>query len=112
MPRATITTKKLEDMAAERACKLPTLCQKGWSASTNEFLDAYLEQIDFVQADHFTDDMNQLIFSFVVFKNPYLTPQRLSYLLFSLLQMILVFTTKSTPRMRLVLYARFLIFQY
>ena len=42
-------------MAAERAV-IAALCQYG--------LDAYLE-IDFVQADHFTDDMNQLIFSCV-----------------------------------------------
>lgn len=50
-----ITTKKLEDMAAERAV-IAALCQYG--------LDAYLE-IDFIQADHFTNEMNQLIFSCV-----------------------------------------------
>jgi replicative DNA helicase len=45
-------TKKLEDLAAERAV-LSALCQYG--------LDVYLE-IDFVDASHFTDVMNQLIF--------------------------------------------------
>jgi|TARA_Y100000401_G_C8325787_1_gene228179 replicative DNA helicase len=50
-----ITTKKLEDMAAERAV-IAALCQYG--------LDAYLE-IDFIQSDHFTNEMNQLIFSCV-----------------------------------------------
>ena len=50
-----IITKKLEDMAAERAV-IAALCQYG--------LDAYLE-IDFIQADHFTNEMNQLIFSCV-----------------------------------------------
>tara|TARA_R110001599_G_scaffold3100_2_gene17441 strand:- start:990 stop:2468 length:1479 start_codon:yes stop_codon:yes gene_type:complete len=50
-----ITTKKLQDMAAERAV-IAALCQYG--------LDAYLE-IDFIQADHFTNEMNQLIFSCV-----------------------------------------------
>lgn len=50
-----ITAKKLEDMAAERAV-IAALCQYG--------LDAYLE-IDFIQADHFTNEMNQLIFSCV-----------------------------------------------
>tara|TARA_R110000824_G_scaffold348008_2_gene534740 strand:+ start:420 stop:1886 length:1467 start_codon:yes stop_codon:yes gene_type:complete len=44
---------KLQDMAAERAV-MSALCQYG--------LDAYLE-IDFVKSDHFTDEMNQLIFS-------------------------------------------------
>ena len=42
----------LEDLASERAV-LAALCQYG--------LDCYLE-IDFVDADHFTDDMNQLLF--------------------------------------------------
>ena len=50
-----IKTKKLQDMAAERAV-IAALCQYG--------LDAYLE-IDFIQADHFTNEMNQLIFSCV-----------------------------------------------
>ena len=45
-------TKKLEDLAAERAV-LSALCQHG--------LDVYLE-IDFVDSSHFTDAMNQLIF--------------------------------------------------
>ena len=45
-------TKKLEDLAAERAV-LSALCQYG--------LDVYLE-IDFVDSLHFTDAMNQLIF--------------------------------------------------
>ena len=45
-------TRKLEDLAAERAV-LSALCQHG--------LDAYLE-IDFVDSSHFTDVMNQLIF--------------------------------------------------
>ena len=44
--------KNLEDLASERAV-LAALCQYG--------LDCYLE-IDFVDSDHFTDDMNQLIF--------------------------------------------------
>ena len=42
----------LQDLASERAV-LAALCQYG--------LDCYLE-IDFVDADHFTDDMNQLLF--------------------------------------------------
>jgi len=42
----------LEDLASERAV-LAALCQYG--------LDCYLE-IDFVDSDHFTDDMNQLLF--------------------------------------------------
>ena len=50
-----IKTKKLEDVAAERAV-ISALCQYG--------LDAHLE-IDFIQADHFTNEMNQLIFSCV-----------------------------------------------
>tara|TARA_Y100001949_G_C15972470_1_gene324550 strand:+ start:137 stop:1615 length:1479 start_codon:yes stop_codon:yes gene_type:complete len=50
-----IKTKTLEDMAAERAV-ISALCQYG--------LDAYLE-IDFIQADHFTNEMNQLIFTCV-----------------------------------------------
>ena len=50
-----ITKRVLEDMAAERAV-IAALCQYG--------LDAYLE-IDFIQSDHFTNDMNQLIFSCV-----------------------------------------------
>ena len=50
-----ITKKTLEDLAAERAV-IAALCQYG--------LDAYLE-IDFIQSDHFTNDMNQLIFSCV-----------------------------------------------
>ena len=50
-----ITKKSLEDLAAERAV-IAALCQYG--------LDAYLE-IDFIQSDHFTNDMNQLIFSCV-----------------------------------------------
>jgi|TARA_R110000744_G_scaffold98412_3_gene190152 replicative DNA helicase len=54
MPRK-ITKKTLEDLAAERAV-IAALCQYG--------LDAYLE-IDFIQSDHFTNDMNQLIFSCV-----------------------------------------------
>tara|TARA_R110000824_G_scaffold9932_14_gene44163 strand:+ start:2551 stop:4026 length:1476 start_codon:yes stop_codon:yes gene_type:complete len=45
-------TRKLEDLAAERAV-LSALCQHG--------LDVYLE-IDFVDSSHFTDVMNQLIF--------------------------------------------------
>ena len=45
-------TRKLEDLAAERAV-LAALCQYG--------LDAYLE-IDFVSSQSFTDPMNQLIF--------------------------------------------------
>lgn len=45
-------TKKLEDLAAERAV-LSALCQYG--------LDVYLD-IDFVDSLHFTDPMNQLIF--------------------------------------------------
>jgi replicative DNA helicase len=44
---------KLQDLASERAV-LAALCQYG--------LDCYLD-IDFVDSDHFTDDMNQLIFS-------------------------------------------------
>lgn len=44
---------KLQDLASERAV-LAALCQFG--------LDCYLD-IDFVDSDHFTDDMNQLIFS-------------------------------------------------
>lgn len=48
-----MTKKKLEDLAAERAV-LSGLCQYG--------LDAYLD-VDFIDADHFTDAMNQLIFS-------------------------------------------------
>lgn len=48
-----IIKKNLEDLASERAV-LSGLCQFG--------LDAYLD-IDFVDADHFTDSMNQLIFS-------------------------------------------------
>jgi len=47
-----MTKKTLEDLASERAV-LAALCQYG--------LDCYLE-IDFVDADHFTDDMNQLLF--------------------------------------------------
>ena len=54
MPRK-ITKRTLEDLAAERAV-IAALCQYG--------LDAYLE-IDFIQSDHFTNDMNQLIFSCV-----------------------------------------------
>ena len=42
----------LTDLAAERAV-LSALCQYG--------LDCYLE-IDFVTADHFTDEMNQILF--------------------------------------------------
>ena len=45
-------TKKLEDLAAERAV-LAALCQYG--------LDAYLE-IDFIDSKSFTDTMNQLMF--------------------------------------------------
>ena len=45
--------KPLEDVAAERAV-MSALCQYG--------LDAYLE-IDFIEASHFTHEMNQLIFS-------------------------------------------------
>lgn len=44
---------KLQDLASERAV-LAALCQYG--------LDCYLD-IDFVDGDHFTDEMNQLIFS-------------------------------------------------
>jgi len=44
--------RNLEDLASERAV-LSALCQFG--------LDCYLE-IDFIDADHFTNDMNQLIF--------------------------------------------------
>ena len=44
--------KKLEDLAAERAV-LAALCQYG--------LDAFLE-VDFIDGDHFTDTMNQLLF--------------------------------------------------
>ena len=44
---------KLENLASERAV-LAGLCQFG--------LDAYLE-MDFVDADHFTDSMNQILFS-------------------------------------------------
>lgn len=47
-----MTKKKLEDLASERAV-LAALCQYG--------LDCYLE-IDFVDADHFTSDMNQLLY--------------------------------------------------
>lgn len=47
-----MTKKTLEDLASERAV-LAALCQYG--------LDCYLE-IDFVDADHFTDNMNQLLF--------------------------------------------------
>ena len=47
-----MTNKTLEDLASERAV-LAALCQYG--------LDCYLE-IDFVDAEHFTSDMNQLIF--------------------------------------------------
>ena len=50
-----IKTKSLEDLAAERAV-ISALCQHG--------LDVYLE-IDFIQSDHFTNEMNQLIFSCV-----------------------------------------------
>ena len=46
-------TKPLEDMAAERAV-MSALCQYG--------LDAYLE-IDFIESGHFTNEINQLIFS-------------------------------------------------
>ena len=42
----------LQDLASERAV-LAALCQYG--------LDCYLE-IDFVDADHFTNDMNQLLY--------------------------------------------------
>ena len=42
----------LQDSASERAV-LAALCQYG--------LDCYLE-IDFVDADHFTSDMNQLLY--------------------------------------------------
>ena len=45
----------LQDLAAERAV-LSALCQYG--------LDCYLE-IDFLTADHFTDEMNQLLFNCV-----------------------------------------------
>ena len=48
-------TKKLEDLAAERAV-LSALCQYG--------LDAYLE-IDFISSQSFTDPTNQLIFDCV-----------------------------------------------
>ena len=48
-----IKQRDLENMAAERAV-MSALCQYG--------LDAYLE-IDFIQADHFTNEINQLIFS-------------------------------------------------
>lgn len=44
---------KLENLASERAV-LAGLCQYG--------LDAYLE-MDFVDADHFTDSMNQILFT-------------------------------------------------
>jgi hypothetical protein len=44
---------KLQDLASERAV-LAALCQHG--------LDCYLD-IDFVDSDHFTDDMNQVLFS-------------------------------------------------
>ena len=44
---------KLQDLASERAV-LASLCQYG--------LDCYLD-IDFVDSDHFTDDMNQVLFS-------------------------------------------------
>ena len=54
MPRK-ITKKSLEDLAAERAV-IAALCQYG--------LDAYLE-IDFIESGHFTNEMNQLIFSCV-----------------------------------------------
>lgn len=47
-----MTKKKLEDLASERAV-LAALCQYG--------LDCYLE-IDFVDAEHFTSDMNQLLY--------------------------------------------------
>ena len=50
-----ITKHNLEDLAAERAV-ISALCQHG--------LDAHLE-IDFIQSDHFTDEMNQLVFSCV-----------------------------------------------
>mgnify|MGYP003140683509 CR=1 FL=1 len=43
----------LQDLASERAV-LASLCQFG--------LDSYLE-MDFVEESHFTDEMNQLIFS-------------------------------------------------
>lgn len=45
--------KQLQDLASERAV-LAALCQYG--------LDCYLD-IDFIDSDHFTNDMNQLIFS-------------------------------------------------
>ena len=48
-------TRKLEDLAAERAV-LAALCQYG--------LDAYLE-VDFIDSRTFTDPMNQLIFDCV-----------------------------------------------
>ena len=44
--------KALEDLAAERAV-LAGLCQYG--------LDCYLE-IDFIDATHFSNEMNQIIF--------------------------------------------------
>lgn len=44
---------KLQDLASERAV-LAALCQHG--------LDCYLD-IDFVDSDHFTNDMNQVLFS-------------------------------------------------
>jgi replicative DNA helicase len=48
-----VKNKPLEDMAAERAV-MSALCQYG--------LDAYLE-IDFIESGHFTNEVNQLIFS-------------------------------------------------
>lgn len=45
--------KNLQDLASERAI-LAALCQYG--------LDCYLD-IDFIDADHFTDEMNQLLFT-------------------------------------------------
>lgn len=45
-------TKNLQDLASERAV-LSALCQYG--------LDCYLD-IDFIDADHFTNEMNQVIF--------------------------------------------------
>ena len=44
---------KLQDLASERAV-LAALCQYG--------LDCYLD-VDFIDSDHFTDEMNQLLFS-------------------------------------------------
>lgn len=44
---------KLQDLASERAV-LAALCQYG--------LDCYLD-VDFIDADHFTDEMNQVLFS-------------------------------------------------